>query len=90
MALGEDRGYRANDPTRQATIEFVLCPDGLADQAAHAVAQIIPVALDSKPGRTLGDIAILYTDYRAGDIVAKAVAAGGFGLYPRGHRRALP
>jgi len=78
MALGEDRGYRANDPTRQATIEFVLCPDGLADQAAHAVAQIIPVALDSKPGRTLGDIAILYTDYRAGDIVAKAVAAGGF------------
>ncbi|MDF6002587.1 UvrD-helicase domain-containing protein [Pseudomonas aeruginosa] len=78
MALGEDRGYRANDLARQTTIEFVLRPDGLADQATHAVAQIIPAALASKPGRTLGDIAILYKDYRAGDIVAEAVAAGGY------------
>lgn len=78
MALGEDRGYRANDMARQTTIEFVLRPGGLADQAAHAVAQIIPAALAAKPGRTLGDIAILYKDYRAGDIVAEAVAAGGF------------
>ncbi|ACX87435.1 UvrD/REP helicase [Pectobacterium parmentieri WPP163] len=78
MALGEARGYRANDPNRQTTIEFVLCPDGMADQATHAIAQIIPAALAAKPGRTLGDIAILYRDYRAGDIVADAVTAGGF------------
>lgn len=78
MALGEARGYRANDPARQTTIEFVLCPNGLSDQAAHAVAQIIPTALASKPGRTLGDIAILYKDYRAGDVVAEAVTTGGF------------
>jgi len=77
MALGEARGYQASDPARQTTIEFVLRPGGTADQAAHAVAQIIPAALASKPGRTLGDIAILYKDYRAGDIVAKAVATGG-------------
>ncbi|MGH2165466.1 hypothetical protein, partial [Enterococcus faecalis] len=32
----------------------------------------------AKPGRTLGDIAILYKDYRAGDVVADAVTAGGF------------
>lgn len=78
MALGEARGYQASDPERQANIEFVLRPGGMADQAAHAVAQIIPAALASKPGRTLGDIAILYKDYRAGDIVAEAVTAGGF------------
>lgn len=77
MALGEARGYQASDPARQTTIEFVLRPGGMADQAAHAVAQIIPAALASKPGRTLGDIAILYKDYRAGDIVAEAVATGG-------------
>lgn len=77
MALGEARGYQASDPARQTTIEFVLRPGGMADQAAHAVAQIIPAALASKPGRTLGNIAILYKDYRAGDIVAEAVAAGG-------------
>lgn len=78
MALGEARGYQASDPGRQATIEFVHCTDGLAGQAAHAVAQIIPAALTAKPGRTLGDIAILYKDYRAGDIVAGAVTAGGY------------
>ncbi|MBK0684681.1 ATP-dependent helicase, partial [Klebsiella pneumoniae] len=39
---------------------------------------IIPTALAAKPGRTLGDIAILYKDYRAGDVVADAVTAGGF------------
>ncbi|OEY90957.1 DNA helicase UvrD [Xanthomonas citri pv. glycines] len=77
MALGEARGYQASDPARQTTIEFLLRPGGMADQAAHAVAQIIPAALASKPGRTLGDIAILYKDYRAGDIVAEAVATGG-------------
>lgn len=77
LALGEARGYRANDPTRQASIAFVLRPGGLADQAAHAIAHIIPAALAAKPGRTLGDIAILYKDYRAGDVVAEAATAGG-------------
>ncbi|MBP7654950.1 ATP-dependent helicase [Pseudomonas aeruginosa] len=77
LALGEARGYRANDPIRQASIEFVLRPGGLADQAAHAIAHIIPAALAAKPGRTLGDIAILYKDYRAGDVVAEAATAGG-------------
>lgn len=58
-------------------IAFVECDDGLEGQAAHAVAEIIPAALAAKPGRTLGDIAILYRDYRAGDVVAEAAAAAG-------------
>ncbi len=78
MALGEARGYRSSDPDRQATIEFVHCPQGMQEQAAHAVAEIIPAALAARPGRTLGDIAILYKDYRAGDIVAEAVTAAGY------------
>jgi DNA helicase-2/ATP-dependent DNA helicase PcrA len=78
MALGEARGYQANDPDRQAVIAFVQCDNGLEGQAAHAVAEIIPAALSAKPGRSLGDIAILYRDYRAGDIVADTVAAAGF------------
>lgn len=77
MALGEPRGYQANDPARQAVIEFVECPGGLAGQAAHAITNIIPSALAAKRGRTLGDIAILYRDYRAGEMVAEAVARAG-------------
>ena len=77
MALGEARGYQSNDPDRQAVIALVECDDGLEGQAAHAIAEIIPAALAAKPGRALGDIAILYRDYRAGDVVAEAVAAAG-------------
>jgi DNA helicase-2/ATP-dependent DNA helicase PcrA len=77
MALGEARGYQSNDPDRQAVIAFVECDDGLEGQAAHAVNEIIPAALAAKPGRSLGDVAILYRDYRAGNVVAEAVAAAG-------------
>ena len=77
LALGEVRGYVANDPGREAVIAFVECDDGLEGQAAHAVAEVIPAALAAKPGRALGDIAILYRDYRTGDVVAEAAAAAG-------------
>jgi len=77
LALGEVRGYVSSEPDRQAVIAFVECDDGLEGQAAHAVAEIIPVALAAKPGRALGDIAILYRDYRTGDVVAEAAAAAG-------------
>ena len=75
MVLGEARGYQSNDPDRQAVIAFVECEDGLEGQAEHAVSEIIPTALAAKPDRSLGDIAILYRDYRAGNIVAGAVEA---------------
>ena len=77
MALGEARGYRSYGPDRQAVIAFVECDNGLEGQAARAVTEIIPEALAAKPGRALGDIAILYRDYHAGDVVAEAVAAAG-------------
>ena len=77
MVLGEARGYQSSDPDRQAVIAFVESEDGLKGQAEHAVSEIIPTALAAKPDRSLGDIAILYRDYRAGDIVAEAVEAAG-------------
>jgi DNA helicase-2/ATP-dependent DNA helicase PcrA len=78
MALGELRGYQSNDPDREATIAFVECDDGLAGQAFCAVDEIIPNALANKADRCLGDIAILYRDYKAGDAVAEAVKQAGF------------
>jgi DNA helicase-2/ATP-dependent DNA helicase PcrA len=77
MALGEARGYESSDPNRHAVIAFVPCTDGLAGQAAHAIQQIIPAALAAKPGRQIGDIAILYRDFRAGNVVADAATAAG-------------
>jgi DNA helicase-2/ATP-dependent DNA helicase PcrA len=77
MVLGETRGYRPNDPDRQAVIAFVECPDGLAAQARKAVSQIIPAALAAKEGRRLGDIAVLYRDFKVGDVVAEAATAAG-------------
>jgi len=70
MALGEERGYRPQDPVREATVEFVECPNGLREQAEIAVSNIVPAALKARHGRSLGDIAILYRDYRAGNIVS--------------------
>lgn len=78
MALGEVRGYQSIDPARQAVIAFAQCEGGLEGQAAYAIAEIIPAALAAKPGRNLGDIAILYRDYNAGNIVAEAAGAAGY------------
>ena len=77
LALGEERGYRPQDPNREATIDFVECPNGISEQAETAVSRIVPAVLDAKPGRCLGDIAILYRDYRVGNVVAEAANTAG-------------
>lgn len=77
MALGEVRGYRSSRPERDATIAFVKRPGGLADQATYAAEAIIPAALAAKPGRRLGDIAVLYRDNRGGTVMAEAAKAAG-------------
>lgn len=76
LALGEERGYRSNRPDRPAVIDFVLRPGGLAAQAAYAVEHIIPKALAAKPGRQLGDIAVLYRDFNGGNVMAEAAKNG--------------
>jgi len=74
LALGESRGYVPRDASRQAVIEFVECPEGLKEQADAVFEEIIPLALAAKPGRVLGDIAILYRTAAIGDIIATRAA----------------
>lgn len=78
MALGQARGYRSSQPDRRAIIAFVPCADGLEGQALHAIHNIIPAALAAKPGRCVGDIAVLYRDRNVGDIVAVKAAEAGY------------
>jgi ATP-dependent DNA helicase UvrD/PcrA len=75
FALGEARGYRAADPSRKATIEFVECPNGLEEQGETTLDDIIPAVLAAKAGRTIGDIAVLYRTAAIGDVVARLADA---------------
>jgi DNA helicase-2/ATP-dependent DNA helicase PcrA len=77
-ALGQARGYRAADGTRQARIEIIQCDDGLPGQANVAMTQLIPQVLAAKPGRQLGDIAILYRTAAVGDVVAQEAGTAGY------------
>jgi DNA helicase-2/ATP-dependent DNA helicase PcrA len=78
LALGETRGYHPHDGTRSAMIRMRRFPGGLADQARHIVEAIIPAALAAKPGRQLGDIAVLYRAASVGNVVAEALQEGGY------------
>lgn len=78
LALGETRGYQPRDASRQAVIAFTERPGGLEDQAAYVVGELIPQALRDKPGRALGDIAVLYRTANVGDVFADAFAAAGY------------
>jgi DNA helicase-2/ATP-dependent DNA helicase PcrA len=78
MALGVARGYHSSDPDREAVVAFIKCENGLEGQAIFAIEAVIPAALAAKPGRKPGDIAILYKDYRAGNIIADAVGKAGY------------
>jgi DNA helicase-2/ATP-dependent DNA helicase PcrA len=76
-ALGSPRGYKAFDAQREARVVAVHCPDGLGSQAEHAVTELMSKALAAKPGRRIGDIAILYRTADLGDIVAAAALKHG-------------
>jgi DNA helicase-2/ATP-dependent DNA helicase PcrA len=78
LALGEARGYWPRDPDRQAVVAFTERAGGLEDQAAHVVETLIPQALAEKPGRTVGDIAILYRAANIGDVFADALSGAGY------------
>ena len=79
-ALGQPRGYVASDRGREARIEAIKCEDGMAHQASFAVNDLIPKILASKPGRNLGDIAILYRAAPIGNALAEAATAAGHGF----------
>lgn len=77
LALGEVRGYIPSDAERPATTEAHKCPGGQGEQAERAVTMLIPQALAAKPGRRLGDIAVLYRNAALGTTVAAELDRAG-------------
>ena len=75
-ALGERRGYEAKG-SAAGSVDAYECPTGLEEQAARICEAIIPAALARRPGRVLGDIAVLYADRNDGDVIARKVAEAG-------------
>jgi DNA helicase-2/ATP-dependent DNA helicase PcrA len=76
-ALGEVRNYQASDIKRQAVMEMIECTQGLLEQAEYTLNTIIPAALLTKPGRKIGDIAVLYRNAEIGNLLADAATAKG-------------
>lgn len=70
--LGEQHGYRAAGD-HEGVINFHECRGGIEEQARYICEAIIPAALEGAEGRTLGDIAILYNDYRDAAAITTAV-----------------
>lgn len=70
-ALGEVRGFEAAGD-HVGTIEFHEVASGVDAQIDHVCNSIVPGALTRRPGRTLGDIAILYRDRDQGELIAAA------------------
>jgi len=75
--LGEHRSYKANDAGRKGIINFYKCAEGLAQQAERICTSIIPGSLARGTKRALGDIAVLYLDWRDGDVIEATVQKTG-------------
>ena len=75
-ALGERRGYEAKGGTA-GSVDVYECPSGLEEQATRICEEIVPAAISRRPGRVLGDIAVLYIDRNDGNVIAKKVAEAG-------------
>lgn len=75
-ALGELRGYSAQKTTK-GVVAFHYFENGLEEQANAIIDELIPAALKRDDQRSLGDIAIIYTDYNDGNLVSGAAADAG-------------
>jgi DNA helicase-2/ATP-dependent DNA helicase PcrA len=74
--LQEKRGYEAKGGY-SGTIDLHECIQGLDEQAERICSMIIPEAVKRRPGRSLGDIAVLYLDRNDGDVIAEHADRGG-------------
>jgi DNA helicase-2/ATP-dependent DNA helicase PcrA len=75
--LGEEHDYHATGE-HEGVINFHECPGGLDEQARYVCETIIPATLAGAEGRTLGDIAVLYNDYRDAAAITTAVKRANF------------
>ncbi len=75
LVAGKPKGeFSSPEGTSPGFIYYYLCSNGLLEQAETICEQIIPNVLAKRPGRKLGNIAILYLDKFDGDVIAKAAA----------------
>lgn len=74
--VGAKKGVVAHNKNRVATIDYHLCPNGLEEQADEALKKAL-ACVDLLESRTLSDVAILYPDAKAGDIVAQKATERG-------------
>ncbi len=77
IALGERRNFKSGirDP---GEVFFHEKPDGIESQAEFICEELIPEVLGRKPGRALGDVAVLYIDKNDGNSIATAVSQQGW------------
>ncbi|MCD6405207.1 MAG: ATP-dependent helicase, partial [Planctomycetes bacterium] len=76
-ALGEARDFKSGRDEPGAVF-FHEYASGIEEQARQICESIIPEALARRPGRALGDVAILYLDKNDGDVIASAVGNMGW------------
>lgn len=70
-ALGETRNYKSATG-EGGIIEFHKCPNGLTQQAEKICKELIPHVLKSGAARSLGEVAVLYSNKDIGDVIAAA------------------
>ncbi|MGC1782073.1 MAG: ATP-dependent helicase [Acidobacteriaceae bacterium] len=75
-ALGERRGY-SSQKTTKGLVAFHYFENGLEEQVNTIIDELIPAALERDDQRSLGDMAIIYTDYNDGNLVSGVAAAAG-------------
>lgn len=75
--LGEERDYLSKSE-HQGTVDIHEHPEGFAAQMEQAFCTIIPESLVRKPGRRIGDIAVIYPDRHVGAEVEKAAKEHGY------------
>jgi DNA helicase-2/ATP-dependent DNA helicase PcrA len=75
-ALGEERGYSAQK-TDKGLVAFHYFENGLEEQVSAIIGDLIPAVLERNETLSLGDVAIIYTDYNDGNLVSGAATTLG-------------
>ena len=93
-ALGEERDYQATDDAEEGTVYFHPLSGRVEAQAEYVFETLLPQIRARNPNAKLGDIAVLYSAYWVGDILASEAAKHDISvvrtdrnaLYPRGNK----
>lgn len=88
-ALGETRNYKSATG-EGGIIDVHKCPNGLTEQAEKICKELIPAVLKSGAARSLGEIAVLYSNKDIGDVMANAATEAGLSFIRVDQNAAYP